>query len=516
MALIVSDGFSLYNSGSTQAIVKGWAGGGSYVTFQQAGRWGAGSYSINVNGNSSFGNPGYITQTLSLSGSTSILGVAIKSSNSQGYKIFTLTNGTATVAVEYTTGGQLKVTNASTTTYYTTTTPLSSGSWYYLEFKVIWSATVGRIVFRIDTAQLYDSGATLNLGSSTNTTTLSLGASNNGSGLNTNFADLLFMDGSGTTFNDFQGDVRIESLLPTADGANSTWSLPNDTILASTNQSRLTTSTAGWAALTGTPTLTRVATGGPDSRFTSYLSIANSSPGNAIITTPNGTSGFAVTPGQTLGFGCWYNTTSSSFPQFTTSVRFYDGSGTQVGSDLSFGNVTATQTWFFANVTTNTVIVPATAATCALIITFSVSSTYWLTGLVLSTTSTTPAYVDPGSSPHYLEVGDLASDSDGTYLKSSALGAKETYVMGDMSGTGTILGVRPLFVARKETSGPQRTVATVTRISGTDYVGSNNMIIPSSLTYVSGSDLYPSSPATGTTWTKTEVNGMEAGYDITQ
>ena len=515
MALILSDGFSMYKDTTSATLVKNWST--TNVTFLQAGRWGAGSYCAQCTGNSSFGNPGYLTQSTTLSGSTTIVGVAIKGPSplATNTKILYMSNGTGTVAVTWGTGGLIQVTNGSATTYYTATAALAPITWYYLEIKVVWSATTGRIVLRVDNAQVFDSGVSLNLGSSANMNSFFLSHSTNGSSQLTSYTDLLIMDGTGTSFNDFQGDVRIEALAPNADGANTAWTLPNDTLLANTNQSRIVTSTAGWATLTGSPTVTRVATGGPDSRFPSYLNVANSVTGNSLITTPNGTSGFAVTPGQTLGFGSWY--TANNFYTFTAAVRFYDSGGTQVGADLAFGNATTINgTWTYSNITTNTVTVPAGAVTGALIITFNSANTYQITGFVLSTTTTTPAYVDPGTSPHFMETGDQIYDSDGSYVKSSTIGAKDTYGLADMVGTGTILGVRPIFIARKETSGPQRTMASVVRIGSTDYVSGNNQIVPSTLAYTAFSDTLPTSPATATTWTKTEVNGMEAGFDITQ
>jgi hypothetical protein len=87
--------------------------------------------------------------------------------------------------------------------------------------------------------------------------------------------------------------------------------------------------------------------------------------------------------------------------------------------------------------------------------------------------------------------------------------------MTNMSANGTILGLRPIIVARKETSSAQRSIATLTRIGSTDYVN-DNQVVPATLAYAALSNTLPSSPATGTTWTKTEINNLEAGFKITE
>lgn len=512
MALLQSDNFALYNSSTLALKIKGWTQSSS-TTYLQAGRWGAGSYSM------LFGATSYSsTKSMSVSGNTTILGVAFSAfTNTTGVVASVTVNGTV-LSLDIVTSGSgynLRVRNQTTsTTYFTSSTVYSNSTFYYLELKIVWATGgAGRVVLRVDNLGVYDSGTTLTTAAANGTASLVLGASSGGAvGY---FTDLLFMDGSGTTFNDFQGDVRIETLLPNGDGANTSWSLPNDTLFTSTNQTRMTTSTAGWATLSGTVTLTRMATGGPDTnKLPSYLNIAASTTTSSIISSPNGTSGLPVTPGQTLGFGVWEYTAPSPAPTF--AVRFYDSLGAQVGSDLSFGSISPVgSVWQFYNITTNTVTVPANAATCALVVSFtSTVSGYRLTGFVLSTTSTTPVYAEPGGA-HYFEVNEAVDDDDVSYVKSSTLNAKESYAMSDMAGTGTILAVRPFVVARKETSGPTRTIATMVRVAGNDYINANNQTVPSTLAYTPFTDTLTTNPATGAAWTKNEVNAAEAGVSIT-
>lgn len=513
MSLLLSDGFSLYNSATLASKIKGWTASGIF-TYLQAGRWGANSYSLLIGSATSS-----LSQTLATSGTTTILGMAFSATSSSTTTLAGITVNSNTILLEQvsTTGGfNLRVRNSTTSTTYTTSSAVySTGAFYYVELKIIWAiGGAGRIILRVDNAVVYDSGATLTIVAANGSALLAIGASSASS--LSKFTDLVFMDASGTSFNDLQGDVRIETLLPNADGANSGWTMPNNTILTSTNQSRLTTNATGWTTLSGTVSLSWAASGGPDTnKLPTYLAISTSTTTSSFISTPNGTSGYAVTAGQTLGFGAWIYSTPVPTP--TVAARFYDSGGTQVGSDLSFGSFTASgSAWNFYNITTNTVTVPANAVTCAIIISFTstVSSGFRMTGFVLSTNSTTPVYVDP-SSPHYFELAEAIDDDDLSYVKSSTLNAKDTYAMTDSAASGTILAVRPLVVARKETSGPTRTIATMVRVGGSDYVSSNNQTVPSTLLYTPFTDTLTTNPATSAAWTKTDVNGMEAGFTIT-
>lgn len=515
MALLISDSFSLYSDSTGGTKIKGWSTAFGTPNYLQTGRWGAGSYSLAPSSTSTT-----MSQTFTVSGNTTILGFAFSTSSTGARIITSITVNSVVVVLETVTatgGYNLRIRNTTTsTTYFTSSTIYATSTYYYFELKIIWNTGgTGQIVLRVDNSIAYDSDATLSIATANGSATLTLGATSS-TGTTGNFADLLFMDGSGATFNNFQGDVRIETLSPISDGANTGWSVPNNTLLTDVNQARITTSANGWATLTGSPTLTRVATGGPESaKFPSYLNISSTTASFSIISNPNGTSGYPVTPGQTLGITMW-GACSSGAPTFTTSMRFYDSSGAQVGGDLSFGSLSlGANTWALRNPTTNSVVVPATAATCAIILSFtSNGSSYRFTGFVLSTDTTTPAYTDP-TGAHYINVNDAIYDSDATYVKTATLNAKETYAMSDMAASGPILGVRPIVVARKETAGPQRSIATVVRIGSTDYTGSNQ-VVPSTLAYTAFNDFRIVNPASNAPWTKTEVNNIEAGYSITE
>lgn len=512
MSLAFSDGFSLYQDLTGATLLKNWAGsmGSNNLNFRSGGRWGSKSYSVNIDTTGSA--RGYMTHTLSMTGSTSILGVAIQagSAPTNGVRLLSISNGSATVALTWLSDRRIAITDGAATTHFTTPSSLASSTWYYLELKVIWHASTGRIIYRMDTSQFYDSGTTLALGSSTNATSLLFGNSAGANAsLNTTYTDLLIMDSAGSTLNDFQGDIRIETLLPDSDGVHSDWAMPNNTLLTSVNQARITTDTSGWTTLTGSPTLSRVATNGPTQLIPSFLQLSGLS-GIAIISTPNGTSGYPVTAGQSLGIGLYYGV-SGGGSGTDVSLRFYDSGGSQVGADILAGGLwqgnSAVWAW-----NTFSVTVPATATTCAIILTRTNGNTSKYTAFVLSSTATVPRYVDP-SGAHYFETADSTYDSDSTYVTTNTVGAKETYSMDPLlSSTGTILGVTAYAVARKE-SASTHTINTVMRTNGADNSGTA-VNLPDNLTYQAMNDFYLLNPTTGVPWTRADVGSIETGVEL--
>ena len=512
MALAFSDGFSLYSDLSGATLLKGWTGstGSSDVAFRNTGRWGANSYSlyIDVTGSSR----GRLSRSLSMSGSTTIVGFAMQTSvasTTTNSPFLTLTNGTATVALTWVTGNKVSITDGGATTFYTIPSSLATNTWYYLELKIVWNASGGQIVFRMDTSQYYDSGATLALGSSTNATSLTLGSTVASTfSVRTTYADLMLMDGTSTRLNDFQGDVRIETLLPNSDGTHGAWAVAGNTLLTSVNQARFATDTSGWAILTGTPSFTRTATDGPKNSIPTY---ANLSGTGSIISTPNGTGGYPVTAGQTLRIGA-YMRGSTSF-SLQAYLRFYDSSGAVVGSDVNTGALNSTfssSVWVWS--TTSLATVPAGATTCAIILSPNSSSRF--SGVTLSVVSGSAnyGYVDP-SGAHVHATSDWINDGDSSYVHTNTVGAKDTYAMSQLQATtGNVLGVGTYVVARKETASTH-TISAVTRIGGVDY-STTPTSLPDNLTYQTISTFYPANPATNSSWTRAEVNSLEAGIDL--
>jgi len=115
-----------------------------------------------------------------------------------------------------------RVVNSAGTTLATGTTPIvtGSGAWYYLELKVHVSATVGTVELRMNGAPTAECSATgVNTGAS-NIDAVSV----TGTTGFTDHDDIYVCDTSGSVpTNDFLGEVKVETLYPNGDGANTAW-----------------------------------------------------------------------------------------------------------------------------------------------------------------------------------------------------------------------------------------------------------------------------------------------------
>lgn len=226
MALLLNDGFGLWNSVASALQVKGWTAGGnpSYAVARS-------STSVSARLASTIG----LSRDLTMSGVVGILSAAVSiTTTGSGTDVPHLSMapgagayGGAT-AVRFTaslegTDVRLKVMHGAT--LLADLGLFARDKWYYLELWAEWAAS-GRVIARVDESVRYDSGpGGVALAAATGTLSVALRRVVSAT-LSTRFADVLVMDGSGSTFNGFQGDVIIETLFPTADGANSGWT-PN-------------------------------------------------------------------------------------------------------------------------------------------------------------------------------------------------------------------------------------------------------------------------------------------------
>jgi hypothetical protein len=510
MALIFCDGFGLWTTGAAtngSQLIKGWAVGGTNgsATARQAGRY-AGSYSMLLtSGGSAVWN---LNQNLSLTGATSIIGFGYKpaaASNTVFYFFGGSSNCVAlftTATPEYNLRLQTPSPNGGptgTSLFTSSTGGQSTTAFAYLEVKVVWAATTGQVVFRLNGTVLYDSGPTLSLGAG-NATYVQLGgfASFN----QQSYSDLIVMDGSGSSFNDFQGDLRIEPLFPKADGANTGLTTMGTSLLPSTNVSRIATDATGWT------NIARVTSNPFDPvKFPAYAQVATT---QIAVSQPSGASGFAVTAGHTLGLSGYCALTGAG--GIHVDLRFFDSGGTQVGSDVNVTGNIGTTTWatFFGTAT-----VPAGASRASVLVNNIGGSNALFTGITVVDGSISAfQYIEPGTA-HYPAVTEASSDSDGSYVLTNTLNAKDSYQLNSLVSTsGAILGVVSTLMARKD-SATTRVLTPIVRVSGTDYSGVSTLTLPGSLAYAASENVWPTSPATSSAWTRSEINAMELGAQLT-
>lgn len=117
----------------------------------------------------------------------------------------------------------------------------------------------------------------------------------------------------------------------------------------------------------------------------------------------------------------------------------------------------------------------------------------------------------PNTGNAYDAVDDTTPDGDATYISSSTVNHKSTFVMEDLGLTDTVKGISVVHQSRKDDA-TVRELVPVVRLSGTDYDGPTNQALTTSYDYYE--QPYDVNPATSAAWTRTEINGMEAGVKV--
>lgn len=116
----------------------------------------------------------------------------------------------------------------------------------------------------------------------------------------------------------------------------------------------------------------------------------------------------------------------------------------------------------------------------------------------------------PSAGANYECVDEATPDDDTTYVSSATAGHKDTYALGDLSGSGTVYGVQALYRVRKDDAGT-RTVKSVLRSgAGTEANGTSNNVGD---TYGYYADVFDAEPG-GAAWTVAKVNDAQAGVVV--
>jgi hypothetical protein len=103
--------------------------------------------------------------------------------------------------------------------------------------------------------------------------------------------------------------------------------------------------------------------------------------------------------------------------------------------------------------------------------------------------------------------------TDAGYIRSAGLNVTETFVLDNLAITPTsILGVQVSNIAKRESGTGQ--LSGVVRIGGTDYLGSLGTV-PISGAYQLAPGILEEDPSTSAAWTKSAIDGMEAGPVVT-
>jgi hypothetical protein len=170
--------------------------------------------------------PGFAYKYLGAGHATWIVGFAFNLNADAGASkdIFYLLDGTSIqVYLQYETGTRrIRLLNGSGALLGTGTTGMVTGVWYYVELKVTIGNSAQPYEVRInENVEITGTGDTQNTANaSANGIELASGSSNVTSRAR-DFDDLYVCDGSGSTNNNYLGDIRVECLMPNGNGATS-------------------------------------------------------------------------------------------------------------------------------------------------------------------------------------------------------------------------------------------------------------------------------------------------------
>ncbi len=118
----------------------------------------------------------------------------------------------------------------------------------------------------------------------------------------------------------------------------------------------------------------------------------------------------------------------------------------------------------------------------------------------------------PSTGTNYQNVDEVNTNDDGDYNSTNTVGQRDLFAFQDMVSTfsGTIFNVTHTSRTRKDDAGP-RTAAQVTKIGGTTTVQTAYAL---NTAYINRATPFDLSPATGVALTKAEIDGMEAGSEL--
>lgn len=216
MALLFMDGFDHY---ATADIGKKWTTSSNVAIGSTSGRRSGGAIYTTAGG-------GGMGKGLPSSYATIIVGFALKFTSSTSTSLFDITRlyegATQHLTLSFQPSvGKLTLRRGSNggTLLATSTTVFSSSTWYYLEFKATINDTTGAYELKVNGTSEFSATNvdTRNGGTSgvVDTWTCAPGAT---AGIVFTYDDFYICNTSGATNNDFLGDCRIDTILPSGDG----------------------------------------------------------------------------------------------------------------------------------------------------------------------------------------------------------------------------------------------------------------------------------------------------------
>lgn len=392
---------------------------------------------------------------------------------------------------------------------------LTPGLWYYIEFKVTLNDTAGAVDVRINGVNKLSLSAidTKNAGTATVFNHMKINLHTNGTDKGD---DLYVCNGAGSTNNTFLGDVRIESLIPNADGNYSQWTPKSYNRLLGANVSGIETDATGWAVDTNC-TIARVTT--PVRSGTGALQVTCTSTGTMSIKTIGGTSGVPVTPSTAYVFGV-YARTAVTIRATNVGVEWYDAAGAVISRTLN-SPATSDPTTYTLMQPTVAYTSPVNAAYAAMLVQWvspATSEIHYIddafmleTSVVATTTSEAGGITTHYTAEIDYTVAATANTQDMSYVVGLTNDLIDTWAhTNPMSPSGqAVKGVIQYAEARCDTPSA-KSLALVTRLAGTD-ASSADLALPQ--TYGMVTKVWETDPAAAA-WTITNVAAAEWGVKV--
>jgi len=119
---------------------------------------------------------------------------------------------------------------------------------------------------------------------------------------------------------------------------------------------------------------------------------------------------------------------------------------------------------------------------------------------------------DADSTDNYLHVDETERDDDTSYIEADAVGDKDLYAYDNLPAAADTIKAVAYNIIGKKSGDNYRTVQPVARIATTDY--NLDDVIPLDTDYLDSQLIQHLSPASGTAWTVSEVNGAEFGLRV--
>jgi hypothetical protein len=119
----------------------------------------------------------------------------------------------------------------------------------------------------------------------------------------------------------------------------------------------------------------------------------------------------------------------------------------------------------------------------------------------------------PATGAHWDKVDEAVSDGDGTYVQTNTSGWEEDLynVANPVTGSGTINYVKAYIVARSLATPAQTSAYVHIKTNGAEYNGTAQQVTTS---YAPYSQQWNTNPQTGSAWTWSEVNSLQAGAGL--